>query len=64
MRVRTVALAVWTGNCFRVRKAILKNSLIFAGAVHTIIVAIWTINLQNFLLAFKRPQFRPNPIFE
>jgi hypothetical protein len=26
MRIRTVALAIRTGNCFRVRKAILENS--------------------------------------
>jgi len=40
MRVRTVALAVWTGNCFRVWKAILKNSQIFAGVVQTIIMVV------------------------
>jgi hypothetical protein len=60
MRVWTVALAIQMGNCFHVRKAILKNSQVFAGAVRTlnvsvrtgtvwtILMAIWIINLQHF----------------
>jgi hypothetical protein len=66
MHIQMVALAIRTGNYFRVRKAILKNSRIFSGAIRTLNVSVrtgtfWTIlidfqtiYLHNFLIAFQR----------
>jgi len=46
-----VALAIQTGYCFRVQKAIMEN---YAGPpVRTIVIAVWTISLQHFSLAFQ-----------
>jgi len=53
MRVRAVALGVRT-----------LDVSIRMGAVRMILLAIWTINLQHFLLAFEQHQFCPNTIFE
>jgi hypothetical protein len=69
-------LGVWTVNCFRVWKGILKLSRILASrldatlflsgwwTVRMFLLAFQIFKLYNFFLAFQQHQFCLNPILE